>query len=331
MISASIDTSVVLSTCTRVAMLRNMVETLLPQMVQLPFTTELVIVDDGSTDNTAEFLVELQQQSPVPVRVVRGHRRGIAAARNLALEHARGKWIASCDDDQLADFHWLKFLRAAAEEHSASFVGGSMELSVPAGHTVDHYGRRVLRLLGHCAASGECARPLRRGTRPATNNVLMRASAVRGLGGFDQQFVQGGEDTDLFARAEEAGYTLWFEPRAKMQHVMTPSRLSRHGLRWTAMRIGAGDVRMEQHLHPYTGVLKRVVTRIVATLLRDLPLVALAGLTRGKRLGLEARCSLWYTKGLLLAIPALLFPQQQVSTAFLQQLDFRRRNGERTA
>ena len=331
MISASIDTSVVLSTCTRVNMLRDMVNTLLPQMVAFPYPTELVIVDDGSTDSTAEFLADLQQQSPVPVRVVIGQRRGIAAARNLALEHARGKWIASCDDDQLADLQWLKYLRAAAEEQGASFVAGSMQLSVPDGYTVSSFGPRALRLLGHCDDLGDCARPLRRGTRPATNNVLMRASAVRGLGGFDQQFVQGGEDTDLFARAEEAGYTLWVEPRAKMQHVMTPSRLSHQGLRWTAMRIASGDARMEQHLYPYVGILKRVTTRMALTIFRDGPLLALAKLTRNDRPELETLCSLWYTKGLLLALPALLFPERKVGSVFLQQMDFRQRNGERTA
>ena len=312
-------------------MLRDVVDTLLPQMLALPFPTELVIVDDGSTDSTAEFLATLQRQSPVPVRVVSGQRRGIAAARNLALEHARGKWIASCDDDQLADLQWLKYLRAAAEEQSASFVGGSMQLSVPNGYTISRFGPRALRLLGHCDGDGDRARPLRRGTRPATNNVLMRASAVRGLGGFDQQFVQGGEDTDLFARAEEAGYTLWFEPRARMQHVMTPSRLSQQGWRWTAMRIGSGDARMEQHLHPYLGILKRVTTRLALTTFRDGPLLALAKLTGNDLLELETLCSLWYTKGLLLALPALLFPERQIGVSFLQQLDFRRRNGERTA
>ena len=45
-------------------MLRDMVNTLLPQMVAFPYPTELVIVDDGSTDSTAEFLADLQQQLP---------------------------------------------------------------------------------------------------------------------------------------------------------------------------------------------------------------------------------------------------------------------------
>ena len=329
--NAFVDTSVVIATCSRVSMLEDMLGTLLPQMAVLPFSTELVIVNDGSTDGTAELLREVQERSPVPVKVVLGHRRGIAAARNLGLEHARGTWIASCDDDQLADVQWLQCLRAAADEQSASFVGGSMELAMPMGYTLDAYGPRAMRLLGHCAGRGERARALPRGIRPATNNVLMRASAVRGLGGFDQQFAQGGEDADLFARAEEAGYTLWFEPRARMQHVMTPGRLSENGLHWTAMRIGSGDARMLQHVHPFTGPLRRAAVRVAVSALRDLPLLVFSQLRGNYRGVLDARCSLWYSKGLLRAIPALLFPEWQKQSAFLQQLDFRRRNGERTA
>lgn len=59
--------------------------------------TEIVVIDDGSTDATAAILAEYQPR----VRVIHQTRQGIGAARNRGLEQTRGEWIAFIDQDDL--------------------------------------------------------------------------------------------------------------------------------------------------------------------------------------------------------------------------------------
>ena len=63
---------------------------------------ELVVVDDGSTDDTWAILERLRVESPFPMHIVQGEHRGVSAAMNLALRHARGEWICVLHADDIA-------------------------------------------------------------------------------------------------------------------------------------------------------------------------------------------------------------------------------------
>lgn len=63
---------------------------------------ELVVVDDGSTDNTTAVLEAVVANAPIPVKVVMGDHRGVAATLNKALKSSSGEWICILAADDIA-------------------------------------------------------------------------------------------------------------------------------------------------------------------------------------------------------------------------------------
>jgi GT2 family glycosyltransferase len=320
---ADIDTSIVIATCSRVHLLRGALDSLLVDATSWRMPVELIVVDDGSTDETPALLSQIKRTSSIPVTILAGERRGVAAARNLGAAHARGKWLASFDDDQIALPGWLASLRDLAEEKNVACVGGPLELSLPQQWNLSHLGPRVRRVLGELLA-GDVPR---QGVQPATNNVLIRRDIFEHLGGYDVSFTEGAEDADFFSRLLKSGHAIWFQPAAKALHITPEPRLQRSNLRWTSIRLGAGDARRTVRNGQLT-LLRLGAARILVATLRDVPQLIIAKLKEDTRMVLDVECSLWYTQGLLRALPAFLGAKHGKSE-FLQSLDFRRRNGER--
>jgi GT2 family glycosyltransferase len=324
-ISPSIEISIVLVTCGRAGLLEGALHSLLHQRLEPSAAVELIVVDDASTDRTPKLLAQLQRTAPIPIHIVQGASRGVAHARNLAAARAAGTWLASFDDDQLAQPGWLQALYQTARQTGAAVVGGALHLHLPPGHTVESLGPRTRAILGEhipCEAG-----PYPAGVRPATNNVLIRRDLFQSLGGYDTTFTEGAEDADFFDRAAASGHTLSFEPAAEALHLIPPRRLDPAALRWTSLRVGAGDVRLHQRRQAVLGPLRLAALRLAVAIVRDLPQLAWATLRRDRRTRLDVLCSLWYTQGVLRAWPAFLTSRQD--SAFLRSLNFRVRNGER--
>ena len=86
--------SVVITTYNRKKIVR---EALKSVFIQKPANYEVVVVDDGSTDGTVEYLKSLN----LPIYIVEGNHKGIAASRNRGIKKAKGQYIAFLDSDDL--------------------------------------------------------------------------------------------------------------------------------------------------------------------------------------------------------------------------------------
>ncbi|HEU4371138.1 MAG TPA: glycosyltransferase [Methylomirabilota bacterium] len=166
---------------------------------------EVVVVDDGSTDDTATIAKRHD------VRLVRTPNHGLSAARNTGLALATGEIVAYIDDDAYADPHWLTYL--AATFLSTDHVGvGGPNVPPPGDGEVAHAVAASPGGPVHVLLSDREAEHL-----PGCN-MAFRTSALRAIGGFDPRFRTAGDDVDVCWRLRDAGGTLGFSAAALVWH-----------------------------------------------------------------------------------------------------------------
>jgi glycosyltransferase involved in cell wall biosynthesis len=153
---------------------------------------ELVLVDDGSTDETRRWARILSLEPMTFIRLPR--RRGIAAARNRALARTRGRFIAFIDSDDLWRPRYL-------ETMLAYFRRSETMMTVSNYDSIDAEGRVTHRAADRPTHSID--EPLRRvsGLRaaPCFSGCIFRRKVFDDIGGFDTGF-QFSDDLDLFYR-----------------------------------------------------------------------------------------------------------------------------------
>jgi glycosyltransferase involved in cell wall biosynthesis len=171
---------------------------------------ELLLVDDGSRDGGSALARAEAARTPERIRYLEhpGHRnRGMSAARNLGLRHARGQAVAFCDADDV----WLpdKLARQHAiltAHPEAGMVASAMQ------YWFSWTGNEADRARDHVPSSGLAPetlvgppelllRLLRNETRsPGTCSVLVRRSAADAVGGFERRFRGMYEDQAFLAK-----------------------------------------------------------------------------------------------------------------------------------
>jgi glycosyltransferase involved in cell wall biosynthesis len=102
--------SVVIATYNRAHLIAETLESILGQRFQ---DFEIIVVDDGSTDNTREVVSRYAGR----VRYIHQNNRGPSAARNSGVRQARGSWISFQDSDDLSAPNHLAVLHGYAETH----------------------------------------------------------------------------------------------------------------------------------------------------------------------------------------------------------------------
>jgi glycosyltransferase involved in cell wall biosynthesis len=235
--------SIVVCTFNRAAMLQDALRSLLTLETAGRFQYEIVVIDNASTDATANVVASLRGGSPVTVRYAFEAKKGIASARNRGVREATGEWIAFFDDDQLADRRWLLELFAYAQENSLRGVGGAVYLRLPHDCTraLDPY---VCMLLGESRWSDEPF-PYSPKISPGTGNLMLHRTVFEQIGLFNERFATRAEDTDLFCRMHAAGIETWYVPSAIVHHVTPPERLTANYLQRLARGMGEGIAERE--------------------------------------------------------------------------------------
>jgi len=207
---------------------------------QLTGDTELLLVDNASTDTTPALLAELAGRSGV--RTCREEQIGLSLARNTALAGARGDFVVFLDDDALVQPGWLAGYHRFFSNPPGRRIGGAGGAVEPEFETPPPAW--VWQGTGRVPEKGQdqiCA--------PSDNpwgcNFAVHREATLAVGGFNPDLGHHGnvsgayEEVELLNRLRRAGYEVWWVANASVRHLVEARRLRLGWQLSAAFRMGS--------------------------------------------------------------------------------------------
>jgi glycosyltransferase involved in cell wall biosynthesis len=197
-----------------------------------PQSWEILLIDNGSIDATADLFKEFAAQYPhLACRYIYEGEPGTGVARRRALREASGEWVCFVDDDNILDGEYLANARVFSIDRPklGAFGGRSVARTsgpLPAWFDTLKSGLAVWD-------GGEATRLLDLAERSFTAGLLVRTAAVRDL--LDEKWALkgrtatdkvAGEDLELCLKLRRHGWEIWYVPDLMFTHVLPEGRLA---------------------------------------------------------------------------------------------------------
>ncbi len=172
---------------------------------------EIIIVDDGSTDETPEICGTYSQ-----VRLMRVSKGGPSKARNAGIRIAQGDFVAFTDGDCIVERDWLTELERGFTSPEIAGVGGNQKSpddETQTGVLIQGF----LKSVGFVADYVKTDTHMKETAHNPTCNVMYRKSVLEDVGGFNEDLWPG-EDVELDLLIRRRGYKLIYNPAAVVAH-----------------------------------------------------------------------------------------------------------------
>lgn len=192
------------------------------------YIKEIIVVNDGSSDNTVNMVENYPKQDGIILRLINQKNMGVSAARNIGMMTASGKWLALCD----ADDRWLRdkieFQVKTINSHDKiDFLGGNHTRKTQKiiYKSVDHLTKIDISTL--------CFKVI-----PQTSTVIFKKEIFDSLGGYDEGQSYA-EDANFFMKIA-ANYNYYYDPKQVVQYGFGKRGFGDGGLSGNISKMHAG-------------------------------------------------------------------------------------------
>ena len=209
---------------------------------------EAIIVDNNSTDNTAEVFKQWRaSHANGSFTYLTESKQGASFARNTGAKGAKGQWLCFMDDDAIANSNYVENIikHIKTKPEAIGFGGRIIPKYIPSEpEWMSYY---VSSLVGNFDyAPTACA--FENGKYPLESNMIVKKDIYDSIGGFNTELPGvlgtlriGGEGKELFYKILALGHTIYYDPTICVHHVVEVKKLTPEYMYRVASGIGRGE------------------------------------------------------------------------------------------
>jgi glycosyltransferase involved in cell wall biosynthesis len=193
----------------------------LPSYLRQKLVKEIIVVDDGSTDDTQEFLLKMQKKDKRITYLRHNSKKGQSTAKNIGLKHATGDYILFGEDDVLLDNDYTVHLINCLSRNDADIVAGRIILTDSFNSKIkSNKNKKPLIDTSLIGGNFDIKTEKDEKTVFLHSCFLAKAGVFKKIS-FDEEYKGNGfrEETDIQVSAAKLGYKIFFCPHTKCFHL----------------------------------------------------------------------------------------------------------------